>query len=454
MPLSGTCGIGSVGPGVTSNVGWLGIGQQAFSGRFPPDEPQLVGHWDASKSSSVTVNATNRVSAWADQTPNGNTLLQGTTANQPLYLPWSGTNYGYLPKVNGNDFTTPNATANQIVNDIGVDIFFTWLAAPGGDSSLCAKWLSSQQSWALNVDATGHVRFYMTVDGSTSISALASVTVATTGTIGIRVGRVKATGVVTFYSSTNGVTYTLLGTPQTLSAGNSLFNSNQIVTIGGTTGTDVQNMAVYYMRLYNDAAFTSVVQTFNPTGQANNATSWTATTGEVWTVNKTAIYNQAQIVGAASVSFDGAAYKMAASFTLAQPCTIIFAGNQRVWTTGKYILDGTSANTAAVDKITSTPDIALNAGSAVATNTHFTLAKYFAVAAVFNGASSSLTVNGSAATTGNAGSGTPSGLTIGADGGGANFGICQFQELLVYNAALDTPTIALILNDLAAKWAH
>ena len=47
-------------------------------------------------------------------------FIQTTAANQPLALVHSGTNYVWLPGVSNNNFTTPNATANQITGDIDI----------------------------------------------------------------------------------------------------------------------------------------------------------------------------------------------------------------------------------------------------------------------------------------------------------------------------------------------
>lgn len=56
------------------------------TGRFSPlSIPGLAAWWDAGVTSSVTLDGSNNVSAWADQSGNGRTLTQTTANNRPAY---------------------------------------------------------------------------------------------------------------------------------------------------------------------------------------------------------------------------------------------------------------------------------------------------------------------------------------------------------------------------------
>jgi hypothetical protein len=58
---------------------------RAAGGFNPKTIPGLVGWWDASDSSTITLNSGN-VSEWRDKSASGNALAQSTAANQPAYV--------------------------------------------------------------------------------------------------------------------------------------------------------------------------------------------------------------------------------------------------------------------------------------------------------------------------------------------------------------------------------
>lgn len=92
----------------------------------------------------------------------------------------------------------------------------------------------------------------------------------------------------------------------------------------------------------------------------------------------------------------------------------------------------------------SSPNITLFPG-AFTVNPNLAVGAWGSVAAVFNGASSSLKVDATAPTTGTT-SGTPGGLTLGAQGSAvAAFGNIQVAEEIVYSVAHDAATQAAII---------
>ena len=103
---------------------------------------------------------------------------------------------------------------------------------PSAVSTLVAKWLSTgnQQSWNMSVITTGVLRFQYSTDGASGTIATADSSVAPTVADGeslwVRVTRVKSTGVHTFYTSADGVTWTQLGTTATAGAGAAMFSGS------------------------------------------------------------------------------------------------------------------------------------------------------------------------------------------------------------------------------------
>lgn len=140
-----------------------------------------------------------------------------------------------------------------------------------------------------------------------------------------------------------------------------------------------------------------------------------------------------------SILFDGAAhYLKASAFTLNAPETIYLVMKEISWTDADHILDGNTTNAGAIVQggVGGSPYIILYAGSDAANNNNLAIGSYGILSAVFNGASSSLTVNSTTATTGNPGVGNLSGLTLAASGGGVGqYANIQVKELIVRAAA-------------------
>jgi len=151
-----------------------------------------------------------------------------------------------------------------------------------------------------------------------------------------------------------------------------------------------------------------------------------------------------------SILFDGVDnYLKCDAFTLEQPETVYFLGKQVTWTVNERIYDGNTNGTMALQQNSTTPQIALVAGLGAAPNNNFAVNTYAVVAAVFNGASSALQVNNTAAATGNASTNNAGGFTLGANGSASTFTNIQVKEVLIYAAAHDATTRASVIKYLA-----
>ena len=120
-------------------------------------------------------------------------------------------------------------------------------------------------------------------------------------------------------------------------------------------------------------------------------------------------------------TFDGADnfMKVTGGFTLNQAWTLVIVGSQKAWTNIDMLCDGNAINTGQIRQDTTTPALTITTnGTTVASNTNLALNTRGILCAVFNGASSSLRVNDTAKTTGNAGAGNAGGFTLGCGGNG------------------------------------
>lgn len=151
-----------------------------------------------------------------------------------------------------------------------------------------------------------------------------------------------------------------------------------------------------------------------------------------------------------SILFDGVAqFLKCGSFTLNQPETVYLLFKQVAWTLNARISDGNANGTGSIDQSPATPQLVINAGSAVATNGNLAVGAYGVAAAVFNGASSSLRINNTAETTGNAGAANMSGFTVGGAASGVAFSNIQVKEVVLFAAAHDAATRQRVIRYLA-----
>lgn len=380
-------------------------------------------------------------------------LVQLTAAKRPVYLPRSGVNYGYLPGVSGCWFTTPDTAATSPTLDIDIIVnaaLVDW--TPSGAQTLVSKWTSigNQQSFLFAVQSNGTLILYISINGSTNVNAVSTVapTVADGASLWVRVTRVKTTGVVTFYTSSDGASWSQLGNTVTLSANNGLFDSNASFGVGAAdAGTSsLLKGAVYYASVSSTIGGAASA-VFSPPSYSSG-TTFTAPTGEVWTLN-----GGACIVTAPSLYGDGVSqYAQSAPFAEAQPLYETWVGSQLTWASGKYLIDGCATNGAGIVQTTSTPQLNLNAGSSVAANTDLALKVRGLLQALFSGAASTLGVNRNAVTTGSAGTNAANGVTIFASGTPGNYACGLMNELNGLSVVPPQGQDGYIRDGLIRKW--
>lgn len=171
---------------------------------------------------------------------------------------------------------------------------------------------------------------------------------------------------------------------------------------------------------------------------------WADYSGNSRPLLQATVANQPTFDSSGGLIFNGTAAFMVATYTLPQPITVYILFRQISWATNAVILDGVTADSK-LTQSASTPQITANAGSSLtASSTIPVSATQFGVAcAVFNGATSVYQAGAggpSSTITGNAGTNSAGGITVGAARAGNNFANINVREIAVYSLAHDAPT--------------
>lgn len=222
-----------------------------------------------------------------DQSGNGHHLRLGS--QWPAYVAKGALN---LPGVVGNYASTPDSVANSVTGDIDIVVHAAltdW--TPSALPVLVAKRSAAGESttaFAFYLNPTSTLGLAFTA-GATPVTATstASLSVADGADKWLRVTRDATSGEVIFYSSDDGETWTPLGTAVASTAG-LIPDTTADLQVGAqyTGGTDAPtNGRIFYAEVRNGIDGDPVAK-FDPSAQADFATSWVASTGETWTVQR------------------------------------------------------------------------------------------------------------------------------------------------------------------------
>lgn len=211
-------------------------------------------------------------------------VVQTTAASQPLLLVHSGANYWWGSGVFDNYVTTPNATANQISGDVELVARIDY-KNNSSTQFLTSKSNGSGSAFTLDFYIDSNLlNFQFSLPEYQNATSTAGIGNSFNGFI--KINRIASTGIVKFYTSLDGVTYTQLGSNVNTTAGNLVTNTD-ILNVGRYwNNSNWFQSKIYRLTLSNSIGGTPVVD-FNP-NQYNAATSqtqWRSTTGEVWTIN-------------------------------------------------------------------------------------------------------------------------------------------------------------------------
>jgi hypothetical protein len=221
-------------------------------------------------------------------------------------------NYLSLNGTSGNTATTPDTVANSIsgANDIDLRVFIdAWDGSATTSKTVLSKSLTNSTNrawdWRTASGSTTAVEFVWKESGGTTRAVVFSGAVASIQSPGwVRVTLDVDNGsgghAVALYKSTDNATWTQVGTTQNAGAfTTNIIDSAGLIRVGAddeNPGTTAWIGKVYRAQLYNGIAGT-LINDFNPGLVAAGATSVTASTGEVWTVNGSATIVNDPITG-------------------------------------------------------------------------------------------------------------------------------------------------------------
>jgi hypothetical protein len=216
-------------------------------------------------------------------------------SNDPRYLDWDGENYVYLPGVASNFLSVPDEAALDITGDIDIRAQVAlddW--TPSATQLILSKLNNTgdQRSYTVNIRTTGVVRLSWSTDGAGTVNADSTVapTVADGAALWVRATLDVDNGAsgydVKFFTSSDGVTWTQLGTTVTGVGVTSIFASTTAVRLGQDFGTTVMAGKVHRAQILNGIGGTPVLDVDCSQIGVGSATSFTALTGQTVTVNR------------------------------------------------------------------------------------------------------------------------------------------------------------------------
>lgn len=211
----------------------------------------------------------------------------GADTNDPLWLPYQGTQYLYLPGINGNYAGVPDSAPLSPASDFDLRCYCAaddW--TPSGTQVFIAKYsgggsAAADSTWRFRLNSNGTLYLELG-DGTTLVNVSSS---ASTGfTDGsdhwVRATWRKSDGRVQFFTSADGSGWSQLGTDLVISLA-SLLNSSREVEIGARNGASAEFFQgkIYRAQLYNsldgsalalDANFANAAEPFSTFAESSS----------------------------------------------------------------------------------------------------------------------------------------------------------------------------------------
>ena len=215
-------------------------------------------------------------------------------SNDAKFLDHTGTNYVYLPGVNGNYISVPDADALDITGDMDVRVQVAmddW--TPSSDTALMAKWAGGG-SWILRLQTNGTLVLLWRESGGTTLTKASTASVAAAdGTVKwvratLDVDNGASGNDVKFFTSDNGTSWTQLGTTVTTAGVTNIAVSAFAVQVGiydngfGQPATG----KFYRAQIFNGIDGTKVLDVDTSVITTGAATSFTALTNQTVTINR------------------------------------------------------------------------------------------------------------------------------------------------------------------------
>jgi hypothetical protein len=151
------------------------------------------------------------------------------------------------------------------------------------------------------------------------------------------------------------------------------------------------------------------------------------------------------------VRFDGINQFLEGVFSLVQPTMIYIVFKQKTWTINDRIFDGNTLNSGGLIQAPSSPTLRITAGAEVADNSNLPVDTFGIARVIFNEASSSLQIDETTVTTGNAGGNDMNGFILGARTGGGSPSNIDVKEVILRKIIDTSVDSDLIYNYLKKK---
>jgi hypothetical protein len=213
----------------------------------------------------------------------------GADTNDPLFLPWTGENYVYLPGTTGNYISTPDSPTTRFTGDLDVRS----LVAPsvwtnGSVNVLLARYgAAGSQAFIFRVAVTGQLNLLLH-DGTSTVNATSTVTVSGDVPLHLRATWRQSDGRVQFFISLDGVSWVQLGTdrPAAIAA---MANVSVPLMIGGrgSGSTEQAEFHIYAAELRNGIDG-PVVARFDASKVTSPYQTYRDEQGNDWTLNRSA----------------------------------------------------------------------------------------------------------------------------------------------------------------------
>jgi hypothetical protein len=247
-------------------------------------------HWIGYKLGSGTGATAGQAAAKLYSLTVAGDAVQATAASQPLLLVHNGVdNYWFSPQVNGNYCTAPSIiipTASGFEMDVKVS--FT----TNDDSVNTGGWFASHDTGSspnrnifFGFSGSRTLTLYL-LNLTLQATATAQFAAAFSGWLRVNATTVSSNMEVKYFTSTDGITFTQLGTTITLVGGANCIKTTAIkFDITGNGGSNTT--AGKYLRAILKDANGVTRSDFNPAtyNASTSQTQWTSATGEVWTIN-------------------------------------------------------------------------------------------------------------------------------------------------------------------------
>lgn len=147
----------------------------------------------------------------------------------------------YLPGVAGHYASAPDSAALSVTGDVDIRAKIapnSW--TPAAAQGLVYKWAGAgSRSYSLYLDTTGKLVGNVTTDGTTGKTATSSAAVTPTSSpLWVRFTLAVATGASNFYTSSDGTSWSALGTQQTIAGSPfAIADTDAILAVGMSSNT-------------------------------------------------------------------------------------------------------------------------------------------------------------------------------------------------------------------------